>query len=62
MSPSTYVNTAFKAAYGVEASNGTMGILREGTKVLIIHRRLKDKNIQKNGPPGQYRGSLPLLK
>lgn len=50
-----YVNTASDTTYGVEASNGTMAILRQGqgTKVLIIHRRFKNLEIRQDGPPGK---------
>jgi hypothetical protein len=54
MSGSDYCNTAFDTAYGVKASNGTMGILCRGTEVLIIHRRLKTNEISENGPPGKH--------
>lgn len=54
MSARPYSNTAFNTDYKVKASNGTMGILLEGTKVLIIHRRLKNKKIREGGPPGKH--------
>lgn len=54
MSASAYSNTAFNTNYGVKASNGTMGILSMGTKVLIIQRRLKNKEVRENGPPGKH--------
>ncbi|GKU13229.1 unnamed protein product [Fusarium langsethiae] len=54
MSTSTYTNTAYTTNYGVKASNGTMGILVSGTKVLIIHRRLKNQHTQENGPPDTW--------
>ncbi|TLD03290.1 uncharacterized protein PpBr36_11394 [Pyricularia pennisetigena] len=54
MSARPYSNTAFNTDYKVKASNGTMGILLEGTKVLIIHRRLKNKKIREGGPPDTW--------
>ncbi|PCD24139.1 hypothetical protein FGRA07_11415 [Fusarium graminearum] len=54
MSTSKYTNTAYTTDYGVKASNGTMGILVSGTKVLIIHRRLKTQDIKENGPPDTW--------
>lgn len=54
MSASPYINTAYKTDYGVNASSGTMGILRSGEKVLIIRRRLKTKEIRRNGSPGRF--------
>lgn len=53
MSAHTYSNTAFNANYGVKASSGTMGILFHEKKVLIIHRRLKNKEIREDGHPGK---------
>ncbi|OBS16946.1 hypothetical protein FPOA_12496 [Fusarium poae] len=54
MSTGPYVNTAHNTNYGVKASNGTMGILCSGTKVLIILRRRKDKDVRENGPPDTW--------
>jgi hypothetical protein len=58
MSAATYLNTALKTHYNAKASNGTMGILRNGTRVLIIQRRLKNIKIRQDGPPGK-RHALP---
>ncbi|KXJ85168.1 NUDIX hydrolase domain-like protein [Microdochium bolleyi] len=49
-----YANTALDTNYGVKASNGTMGILLEGTKVLIIHRLLKSGETREKGTPDTW--------
>jgi hypothetical protein len=53
MPATTYVNTALETEYKVKASSGTMGILRNGTQVLIVQRRLKNRKIRLDGPPGK---------
>ncbi|KAK0369167.1 hypothetical protein CLIM01_13469 [Colletotrichum limetticola] len=44
--------------YNTKSKMGTMGILvredDEGGEVLLIHRRLKTKEIRENGPPGTW--------
>ncbi|TLS20444.1 uncharacterized protein PpBr36_11275 [Pyricularia pennisetigena] len=54
MSAGAYSNTAFNTNYGIKASNGTMGILRMGTEVLIIQRRLKNEEVRENGAPDTW--------
>ncbi len=45
-------NTITRLKYGKKARMGTMGILLKEGKVLLIHRRLKNKMIKTNDPPG----------
>ncbi|KAJ6192077.1 NUDIX hydrolase domain-like protein [Bipolaris maydis] len=50
----TYVSTAPTTNYGIKASAGTMGILLHNDKVLIIRRRLKNRNTRQDGPPDTW--------
>ncbi|KAH8750214.1 NUDIX hydrolase domain-like protein [Diaporthe sp. PMI_573] len=47
-------NTITRLKYGKKARMGTMGILRKEGKVLLIHRRLKNKTTKIDGPPDTW--------